>query len=232
MFHDVPFSAGTLCILHSDFCISSRSDFCISSRSDFCISSRRGYTLVELFITLGILAIVLGLMINLANRVRRESTDQVTRQVLARLTVLMEQYQKRYDGLPPVQPLVEGAKPPGEPALALLARQNNADFVRYLHLTGVAKGPAAGDDPLAESFGRSPTDAGVLEDPWGSPIVFMPRQHPAIGMAPNDTFFFFSAGPDRLFLTREDNVYSYEGNGINAEVRSETNAEVRTQNAE
>jgi type II secretory pathway pseudopilin PulG len=182
------------------------------------INPRRGYTLVELFLTLGVLAIVLGLMINMANRVRREATDQLTRKVLDRLTVLMVQYQKQNgDSPPPVQPLVEGRKLLSEPALAVLARQNNADFVRYLHLTGVAKESPAGDDPLTGSFGRSSADAGVLEDPWGSPIVFMARQNPAIGMAPGDAFFFFSAGPDRQFLTREDNVYSYEGSIGNAE---------------
>src|SRR5947208_2853468 len=44
----------------------------------------------------------------------------------------------------------------------------------------------------------------TLHDPWGSPIVFMPRQHPLIGLAPIDKPFFFSAGPDRRFLTRDD----------------------------
>ena len=38
----------------------------------------------------------------------------------------------------------------------------------------------------------------------------MPSKHPLVGTAPNDRFFFFSAGPDRLYLTQGDNLYSYE----------------------
>jgi hypothetical protein len=47
-------------------------------------------------------------------------------------------------------------------------------------------------------------------DAWGSPIVYMPSQHEKIGMASGDRSFFFSAGPDRRYLTRQDNLYSYE----------------------
>jgi hypothetical protein len=53
-------------------------------------------------------------------------------------------------------------------------------------------------------------DEVAIRDAWGSPVVFMPHQHPAIGMATSDAFFFVSAGPDRQYLTRQDNLYSYE----------------------
>ena len=156
--------------------------------------------------------IVLGLMMNLANRVRRESADRLTRQVLAQLTTLMDEYQKSNDDeLPPVQLLLQPGQPLSETALKVSAEQNSADFVRYLHLHTVAKAPDPGDDALAESLARTDKGSDVLEDPWGSPIVFMPQQNPAIGMAPGDAFFFLSAGPDRRYLSREDNVYSYEG---------------------
>jgi type II secretory pathway pseudopilin PulG len=168
-----------------------------------------GYTLVELFLTLAVLMIVLGLMINLSNRVRRESADKVTRQVLARLTVLMAEYQKQNDDqLPPTTPLIDLSHVTNESTLQISARENSADFVRYLKLKSIASNKSSGDDMLVTSLNDS-----VLEDPWGSPIVFMPGQNPAIGMAPSDAFFFFSAGPDRQFLTREDNVYSYEQSG-------------------
>jgi type II secretory pathway pseudopilin PulG len=172
---------------------------------------RYAYTLVELFLTLAVLMIILGMMMNMANRVRRGLAEKLTRQVLADLNRSMNEYQLKYKQLPPI---AKFALPPGsdqnEPALQILAKQNNADFVRYLKLSAVAKPGHLGDDPLAESFRRS--GSGVLEDPWGSPIVFMPGQDPLIGMAPGDAFFFFSAGPDGKYLSREDNVYSYEGN--------------------
>jgi type II secretory pathway pseudopilin PulG len=168
----------------------------------------RGYTLVELFLTLAVLMIILGLMRNLANRVRGASADQLTRQVLAQLTAAMADYQTVHHELPPVQSVAETGQAPSEYTLQLLARQNNADFVRYLHLDKMAKTGKPGNDAIAQSM-----NAGVLEDPWGSPIVFMPSQHPAIGMAPGDAFFFVSAGPDRLFLSHDDNFYSFEGSG-------------------
>ena len=50
-----------------------------------------------------------------------------------------------------------------------------------------------------------------LRDAWGSPIVFMPTKHPWVGTAPRTrSAFFFSAGPDRQYLTQDDNLYSYE----------------------
>jgi prepilin-type N-terminal cleavage/methylation domain-containing protein len=53
-------------------------------------------------------------------------------------------------------------------------------------------------------------DEGALHDAWGTPIVFMPSMHPAVGMAMANRPFFLSAGPDRRFRTSEDNLYSYE----------------------
>ena len=51
----------------------------------------------------------------------------------------------------------------------------------------------------------------TLRDPWGNFLIYMRTQHTQVGMAPEDRPFFFSAGPDRRYLTREDNLYSYEG---------------------
>jgi hypothetical protein len=64
-----------------------------------------------------------------------------------------------------------------------------------------------------EIFGELPIsiyDEATLRDVWGVPIVFMPGRHPQVGMAPQDAPFFVSAGPDRRFRTRDDNLYSYE----------------------
>ena len=44
----------------------------------------------------------------------------------------------------------------------------------------------------------------------------MPAFHPAVGTAPGNHYFFVSAGPDGHFLTRDDNLYSYEGSGTKA----------------
>ena len=187
-------------------------------------SPRSGYTLVELFLTLAVLMVILGMMMNLSKRVRREAADKLTRQMLSELKGMMDEYTRQNDGhLPPVMPLMDlsqaNSLAVSESDLLIRARQNNAQFFRYLRLGELAKRDTAGNDPLVSALHHAGPQSSVLEDsgiedPWGSPIVFMPKQDPAIGMAPRDDFFFFSAGPDRLFLTREDNLYSYEESAL------------------
>jgi hypothetical protein len=166
--------------------------------------------------------VVLGLMIKLSNRVRNEAADDVTRKMLIELTGIMAQYQRDNGGqLPPVTPLINASADPQsvtEVDLQAAARQNNADFFRYLRLGALANRKSTGDDPRSEAvtseIRQSAADKPVLEDPWGTPIVFMQSQHPSIGMAPGNVFFFVSAGPDRHFLTHDDNLYSYDDTAI------------------
>ena len=109
---------------------------------------------------------------------------------------------------------------PDEDTLLATAELNNRDFVQALRSEAVAQvagaGAAAGGaavDGSPELFGplTGPMyDEVTLRDAWGTPIVFMPAMHPAIGMALGNRSFFVSAGPDRKFRTRDDNLYSYE----------------------
>jgi hypothetical protein len=83
------------------------------------------------------------------------------------------------------------------------ARVNNEQFVRLLRSSSA----------LARQLSDLPAsiyNEASLLDAWGSPVVLMPAMHPAIGMAPGNGYFLFSAGPDRRFLTRDDNLYSYD----------------------
>ena len=159
---------------------------------------RPAFTLIEMLTTVAVLVIVLGLMVSLARDVRNRSAERVTKDMLAKLDRMMAQYVERNNkALPPITPLVEpgpaGAEPTDDPKLTAAALHNNADLARALRAQADAS-------DLSPSF----------FDAWGNPVVFMPRQHPAIGMAGGDRFFFFSPGPDGKFLTREDNLYSYE----------------------
>src|ERR1700722_18931234 len=89
-------SSSSSCILRSSFCVPSRH------------RCRRGYTLVELFLTIAVLAIIFGLMVDLANRVRRTSADKLTRQLLQQLNALMDNYLEHSGGqVPPVTPFLE-----------------------------------------------------------------------------------------------------------------------------
>lgn len=153
-----------------------------------------------MFTTVAILVIVLGLMVSLARDVRTRSAQGLTRDLLAHLDHAIRAYHERVGGLPPVQPL------PAEVDEALVQRHaatTNLQVVRALRL----------QVDLMSMLGELPLfvyDQRTIRDSWGSPLLFLPTHHPAIGLGVGDRPFFVSAGPDRQFLTREDNLYSYE----------------------
>jgi len=168
-----------------------------------------GYTLVEMLTTISVLVIVLGLMVSLARRVRAQSAELVTKEVLIKLDRLMAEYQARNGGdLPPIDPFIREDVPtlPDEESLRHAAMSNNKAFVRLLR----------SQEALSREFSDLPVrlyDETCIRDDWGNPIVFMPHRHKDIGMAMRDRYFFFSAGPDGKYLTRDDNLYSYESSG-------------------
>jgi len=162
--------------------------------------------------TVAVLVIVLGLMVSLARDVRQRSAERLTKDLLHRLDLLVAQYRARScKGLPEekaklypiVHPLMD-AEGTDEAHLRANAMQNNIELVRTLKSQVDLSGTAFSDLSIANY-----NEVNIL-DAWGSPIVYMPHQHPQIGMASGDRSFFFSAGPDRKFLTRQDNLYSYE----------------------
>jgi type II secretory pathway pseudopilin PulG len=196
---------------------------------------RRAFTLIEMLTTVAVLIIVLGLMVSLARFVRNQSANQLTADVLRKLDAAVLRYAEHNAGqLPVVTPLIpEGGRATDEITLHHAARRNNEEFVRALkeyfapprqsdktnspQENGPENGSAAGAglsaDP-SQDFGELPVsiyDEVTLRDAWGDPIVFMAHDNAAIGMASRDhPSFFFSAGPDHKYLTRDDNLYSYE----------------------
>ena len=165
--------------------------------------NRRGFTLVEMLTTVAALIIALGMMVNLARIVRRESADEITKRLLRDLDLAMQNYVKDNGGqVPDVAPLIPGPQPGDEQALLRNARQNNHQFVLILRTARL----------IPESVLEQPQsyyDGQELRDAWGTPIVFMPHYNKFIGQAPRP-YFFVSAGPDQKFLTIDDNVNSYE----------------------
>jgi type II secretory pathway pseudopilin PulG len=181
---------------------------------------RGGFTLIEMLTTVAVLIVVLGLMVSLARFVRDRSAQQLTRDLLNKLDLLMDQYVQTTGGrLPAVEPLLEpSAAVVKEADLRDVARRNNEQCIAALRAMGWEARPP--EDPFAtlpisvyDVDPRRPNRVS-LRDAWGSPIVFMAGQHPLIGLAPSrertDQYFFFSAGPDRKYLTRDDNLNSYE----------------------
>jgi hypothetical protein len=151
---------------------------------------------------IAVLVIILGLMISLARHVRAASADGLTKDVLRRLDVAMAAYVHQYGSIPYVPAFIGDQQVPPETQLHLSAERNDEGLVRALKSAGLLTGRL---DDLSIAY----YDEARVRDAWGSPIVFMSHMHPAIGMNPKG-WFFFSAGPDRQYLTREDNLYSYD----------------------
>jgi type II secretory pathway pseudopilin PulG len=173
---------------------------------------RKGFTLLEMLTTVAVLILVLGMMVSLAHYVRNELAVEATKDVLHRLDTMMQQYAARQGHLPAIEAFI----PPGlaqtdlpdEQILQQTAVGNNRGFVAALREAGILQD---------ESFGGLPQSLYndmMIRDAWGSPIVFMPAMHEGIGIALENRPFFFSAGPDQLYLTQENNLYSYEKEGL------------------
>ena len=182
--------------------------------------------------TVAVLIIVLGVMVSLARHVRERAAVALTKDLLRRLDQVMAEYAGRHGGqlpvvgpFPPAPPgaATSPARRPGDTttavaaggpdlgpkpdraALGNAARANNYQWVAALKADGVLTGGALSTMPA------SVYDGIQLRDAWGSPIVFMPTKHPWVGTAPRTrSAFFFYAGPDRQYLTQDDNLYSYE----------------------
>jgi type II secretory pathway pseudopilin PulG len=184
--------------------------------------NRPAFTMVEMLVTVAGLIIVLGLMVSLARYVRERAAVALTKELLRQLDDLATQYRQRNGGqlpsvpaFPPTFPSQaqvpprrgtewdEANNPADRKALLGAALENNRRFVAVLKAE-------SGSSAALNSLPLSMYNDVVLRDAWGSPIVFMPSKHPLVGTAPNNRYFFFSAGPDRLYLTQDDNLYSYE----------------------
>jgi type II secretory pathway pseudopilin PulG len=162
----------------------------------------RGFTLIETLTTIAFLIILLGLMVSLARHVRAASADGLTKDILRRLDTAMDAYVRQYGAIPLVPEFISPSQIPPEAQLRRAAEANDEAFTRALKSVGLLNGTF---DDLSIAY----YDEVRVRDAWGSPIVFMSHMHPAIGMNPKG-WFFFSAGPDRQYLTRDDNLYSYD----------------------
>jgi prepilin-type N-terminal cleavage/methylation domain-containing protein len=161
-----------------------------------------GFTIIETLTAIAVLVIILGLMVSLARHVRQASADGLTKDLLRRLDAAMAVYVHQYGAVPSVPQFIPDLQVPPEDQLRRAAARNDEAFIRALKSASL----------LTDQFNDVSIayyDEARVRDAWGSPIVFMSHMHPAIGMNPKG-WFFFSAGPDRQYLTRDDNLYSYD----------------------
>ena len=188
-------------------------------------SRRRGLALRELLLIVALLTIAFGLVVSLTRRVRSEAAFSLARRELLELEDALAAYRRDFGRLPDVPPLVS---PPArsttttrtaaptlaagdEPLLRERAATTIAAVVRALGI-GVRGGADAAAGSLSPLAGLSAMefDGTTLLDPWGRPIAYLKGGRAEFGIAAGDAPFFFSAGPDGQYLTREDNLYSYE----------------------
>lgn len=171
-------------------------------------TAHRALTFIELLATIAALVIVLGLMVNLARHVRMRSADALTGRLLAELETMIAQYEgPRWAAFQSELATVPDLAPPdgaaaSEETLRLRAAENSRRFVAICrrHL----------GQAVFSHLPLSLFDGSVLRDSWGTPVVFMRRGAPNVAIAPQDRWFFLSAGPDRSFRTVADNLYGYE----------------------
>jgi len=143
---------------------------------------------------LAFLIILLGLMVSLARYVRTQSASQYTRHLLAELDQARRLYAPSVDAAFLTPALIDGVSPHAD-------EQGVAEYVTQTAAPYVSK--------VLERLRPTQTQA-VVRDAWGNPVGYLPHQDARFGMALGNEPFFFSAGPDGKFLTRQDNLYSYE----------------------
>jgi len=167
--------------------------------------SLAAYTLVEMLTTIAALLIVLGLMMNLARHVRASSATALTKELLRRLDYAMNpipaprrQQPSRCRPVYRKWPLCRRcASGPGAP-------------ISTIRRSSACSGPITFFRPTVSTTCPPPaTTAKACTTPGARPSCFMTRMNPAVGMAAQG-WFFFSAGPDRKYTTKSDNLYSYE----------------------
>ena len=163
-------------------------------------SRSRAFTLIELLTTVAVLVIVLGLMVSLARYARGQSSSASTRRLMVKLDGLVNEFWRQTGEFPQAPPLIDDqVEDLDEQSLHRHAQANSRALVSEL-----GRQMDLGDLPI--SLHRDAT----IRDAWGTPIVYMAPGARNIRTAPQERYFLLSAGPDRQFLTREDNLYSYE----------------------
>ncbi len=155
------------------------------------------FTVLELLTTLALLVVMLGLMVSLARYVRSTAADRMTRGMLLELDAQLSAYHSRFDAYPKAPTIADNAD---ETTFAGLIKSESTGVLRLFEQSRLAIDERPAPAPLP----------GGLTDAWGRPIGYLSQHHPLIGMAPQNRPFFFSAGPDGRYLTRQDNLYSYE----------------------
>ncbi|MGF1632602.1 MAG: type II secretion system protein [Phycisphaerae bacterium] len=176
----------------------------------------RGYTFIELLCTLAALVIVLGVVVSLSRAVRNESRQSLTRVMLRDLSLALDAYAAEHGPPVPRPPLLPpdpdtDDAPPSSQLLLARATANNRAMITALrpNLAAVGRGLPGGGGPLLGELPDRFYDGRRLLDAWGTPVI-LTEPDARLGLGAAGGPFFVSAGADADYLTRGDNLYSYE----------------------
>jgi hypothetical protein len=166
---------------------------------------RRGLGLIELLTLVAVLMIGLALMVGTA---RSASANELTRKRMLALADAAGEAIGR--GVDPTMPTSQIPAADAEARFQQFALRSSLRLDAALNERGTPGAAPAMSPTLATAIVAATVGRPELDDAWGRPIALMPKQEPSIGMAPDDSPFLVSAGPDGRFLTLSDNIYSYD----------------------
>ncbi|MEM7806712.1 MAG: type II secretion system protein [Planctomycetota bacterium] len=175
-------------------------------------SSRRGLSTGDVLVVVAIIGLLLGLATSLARQVREQGRLNLVLNVFRDLEAARNAYATQHGNSPSIPALLPtGTEQLTEEALTpeLLLKRAQLNNVA-MHEALASRLEHAGALRLLPPVRH---DGERLLDPWGMPIVYDAGGTGLLGTARGDRPFFLSAGPDRDYRTRGDNVYSYEDLG-------------------
>lgn len=152
-----------------------------------------GFTLLELLVVIGIIAILAGIVLGVGRRASESGKIARAKAEMAALSTALEAYKSQYGDYPQtansarlIQSLIGKLGPlPTSPAITGRALIESAKFAIALPAA-----PTAVVDPFANA-------AAVLIDPWDHPYVY--AYNTAANGWTNSSFVLYSPGPDGLF---------------------------------
>lgn len=194
-------------------------------------SSHRGFTLAELLIVIAIIGLLVTMTVLVGRSVVGKGKIDQAQQIMLVLDQALSEYQAETGSIPAFRE--DDYNPPtGVPGRERDIRKEVAVFI------GQAKGYSTIDkmlgaidsqflvkrnaiyaDLIDHAYAGTISvddDRPSVRDPWGMEILYI---HPhrdnedafeLLGRPVNDRPYFVSAGPDLLYHTIEDNIYSYE----------------------